>query len=54
MVMSADALQLTQIPTVHVGMLVHKPPHVAFQAFVDPAITTRFWFTSCFGVMRRG
>jgi uncharacterized protein YndB with AHSA1/START domain len=43
--MSVDALQLTQIPTVHVGMLVHKPPSEAFQAFVDPAITTKFWFT---------
>jgi uncharacterized protein YndB with AHSA1/START domain len=45
MIMSVDALQLTQIPTVHVGMLVHKPPSEAFQAFVDPAITTKFWFT---------
>lgn len=52
--MSVDALQLTQIPTVHVGMLVHRPPHEAFQAFVDPAVTTRFWFTNSSGKMAPG
>ena len=52
--MSVDALQLTRIPTVHVGMLVREPPHEAFQAFVDPAITTRFWFTSSSGTMTPG
>jgi len=54
MIMSVDALQLSQIPTVHVGMLVHKPPHETFQAFVDPAITTRFWFTNSSGKMTPG
>lgn len=52
--MSVDALQLTKIPTVNVGMLVRKPPHEAFQAFVDPAITTRFWFTKSSGKMTPG
>lgn len=52
--MSVDALQLTRIPTVHVGMLVHKPPDEAFQAFVNPAITTRFWFTKSSGKMTAG
>jgi len=52
--MSVDALQLTQIPTVHVGMLVHKPPDEAFQAFVNPAITTKFWFTNSSGKMTPG
>jgi uncharacterized protein YndB with AHSA1/START domain len=54
MSMSADALQLTKIPTVHVGMLVHRPPHEAFQAFVDPAITTKFWFTKSSDKMTAG
>jgi uncharacterized protein YndB with AHSA1/START domain len=54
MIMSVDALQLTQIPTVHVGMLVHKPPDEAFQAFVNPAITTKFWFTNSSGKMTPG
>ena len=26
-------------------MLIRRPPHVVYEAFVDPAITTRFWFT---------
>ena len=52
--MSMDALQLSQIPTVNVGMLVRKPPSEAFQAFVDPAITTKFWFTKSSGKMTPG
>ena len=52
--MSADALQLTKIPTVHVGMLVRKPPKEAFQAFVDPTITTKFWFTKSSGKLTPG
>jgi uncharacterized protein YndB with AHSA1/START domain len=54
MIMSMDALQLSQIPTVNVGMLVRKPPAEAFQAFVDPAITTKFWFTKSSGKMTPG
>ena len=26
-------------------MLIRRPVHEVFEAFVDPAITTRFWFT---------
>jgi uncharacterized protein YndB with AHSA1/START domain len=47
--MSNDNLQLSQIPTVKVGMLIRRPPAEVFQAFVDPAITTRFWFTKSSG-----
>jgi uncharacterized protein YndB with AHSA1/START domain len=54
MIMSVDTLKLTQIPTVHVGMLVRRPPHEAFQAFVDPAITTKFWFTNSSGKVTAG
>jgi hypothetical protein len=42
-------LRLSQIPTVKVGMLIRRPPAVVFQALVDPAITTRFWFTKSSG-----
>jgi uncharacterized protein YndB with AHSA1/START domain len=49
MTMSVDDLKLTHIPSVEVGMLVRKPPSEVFQAFVDPAITTRFWFTKSSG-----
>ena len=52
--MSADDLHLTHIPPVQVGMLVRRPPHQVFQALVDPAITTRFWFTRSTGKLAPG
>lgn len=52
--MSVTALQLTRVPTVEVEMLVRKPPSEVFQAFADPAITTRFWFTKSSGTMTPG
>jgi uncharacterized protein YndB with AHSA1/START domain len=36
------------------GMLIRKPVAKVFEAFVDPAITTRFWFTHSSGVLRVG
>jgi hypothetical protein len=54
MTMSMDALHLTLIPTVNVGMLIRRPPEEVFQAFVDPAISTKFWFTKSSGTTRPG
>jgi uncharacterized protein YndB with AHSA1/START domain len=54
MTMSVHDLQLTHIPPVQVGMLVRRPPAEVFQAFVDPAITTKFWFTKSSGKMTPG
>lgn len=42
-------LQLTHIPSVRVGMLVRRPPGDVFKAIVDPAITSKFWFTKSTG-----
>jgi uncharacterized protein YndB with AHSA1/START domain len=47
-------LRLTRIPTVHVGMVVRRPPTEVFAAFADPAITTRFWFTRSTGRVEHG
>ena len=52
--MAVDTLELTRIPTVDVAMLVRRPPNEVFQAFVDPTITTRFWFTRSSGKMTPG
>jgi uncharacterized protein YndB with AHSA1/START domain len=52
--MSVDTLQFTRVPTVNVGMLIRRPPDEVFQAFVDPAITTKFWFTKSSGKMTPG
>ena len=38
-------LQLTQIPITNTGMLIRKPVAEVFEAFVNPNITTKFWFT---------
>ena len=35
-------------------MLIRRPPGDVFQALVDPAITTRFWFTKSSGKLVRG
>lgn len=47
-------LALTSVPTVNAGMLIRRPPEAVFQAFVDPAITTRFWFTKSSGKLAPG
>ena len=38
-------LQLTQAPVAKTGMLIRKPVEDLFEAFVNPDITTKFWFT---------
>ena len=52
--MATDDLQLTQVPSVEVGMLVRRPPGDVFEALVDPDITTRFWFTKSSGKVVSG
>ena len=47
-------LQLTQVPIVKAEMLIRKPVTEVFQAFVDPKITTRFWFTKSSGRLEAG
>lgn len=49
-----DTLQLTQVPVTRTGMLIRKPAADVFQAFVDPAITTKFWFTHGSGRIETG
>jgi uncharacterized protein YndB with AHSA1/START domain len=39
---------------VKVGMLIRRPPEDVFEAFADPAITTRFWFTKSSGRLEAG
>lgn len=41
--------QLTQVPVATTGMLIRKPVAEVFAAFIDPAITTKFWFTKSSG-----
>jgi uncharacterized protein YndB with AHSA1/START domain len=47
-------LRLTKTPVTETGMLIRKPPAEVFEAFVDPAITTQFWFTKGSGRLEPG
>ena len=38
-------LQLTQAPIAKAEMLIRKPVAEVFEAFVDPEITRKFWFS---------
>jgi uncharacterized protein YndB with AHSA1/START domain len=49
-----DNLRLTTAPVVKTGMLIRKPAHDVFEAFVNPDITTKFWFTKSSGRLEAG
>lgn len=42
------------IPTVQTQMLIRKPVSLVFNAFIDPLITTNFWFTKSSGKLEVG
>jgi uncharacterized protein YndB with AHSA1/START domain len=46
--------QLQHTPAAKPAMLIRKPVAEVFQAFVDPAITTKFWFTKSTGRLETG
>jgi uncharacterized protein YndB with AHSA1/START domain len=54
MTTATRSLQHTRVPTVKVGMRIRRPPSEVFQAFVDPAVTTRFCFTKSSGKLAPG
>lgn len=41
-------------PVVEAQMLIRKPAATVFQAFINPAITTNFWFTKSTGKLEPG
>lgn len=41
-------------PIVETQMLIRKPVSTVFSAFIDPAITTNFWFTRSSGPLETG
>ena len=49
-----DNLTLKQVPIAETGMLIRKPVADVFQAFVNPEITTKFWFTKSSGRLEAG
>lgn len=47
-------MNLKHAPVAKAEMLIRKPVAEVFEAFVDPAITTRFWFTKSSGRLEPG
>lgn len=42
-------IKVTKAPVAKAGMLIRRPVTEVFAAFVDPEITTKFWFTKSSG-----
>lgn len=49
-----DDLRLEQIPVMKTGMLIRRPVGDVFDAFIDPEITSQFWFTKSTGRLQVG
>ena len=49
-----DNPQLTHVPIMKTGMLIRRPAAEVFEAFVNPEITTQFWFTRSSGRLETG
>ncbi|WP_320774497.1 SRPBCC family protein [Streptomyces sp. CRN 30] len=47
-------LALTRPPAATASMIVRRPPREVFEAFADPAVTTRFWYSAGSGRMEPG
>ncbi len=47
-------LILTKEPVAKVEMLIRKPVAEVFEAFINPEITTKFWFTKSSGRIKAG
>ncbi|MFC3326041.1 SRPBCC family protein [Mesorhizobium cantuariense] len=47
-------MDIRETPTAEAGMLIRRPVADVFEAIVDPAITTKFWFTHGSGRLDSG
>ena len=47
-------MELTQAPVATTGMRIRRPVSDVFEAFVNPDITTKFWFTKGSGRLQVG
>ncbi|HEX6730871.1 MAG TPA: SRPBCC family protein [Pyrinomonadaceae bacterium] len=47
-------LQLTRVPVAKAEMLIRKTPAEVYEAFIDPEITSKFWFTKSTGRLEPG
>ena len=49
-----EKLELTKPPVAKAQMLIRRPPAEVFEAFVNPEITRKFWFTKSTGRLEQG
>ena len=49
-----ENLQLRHVPCMKTGMLIRRPVADVFEAFMNPDITTKFWFTKSSGRLEVG
>lgn len=47
-------MQIQNTPVADTGMLIRRPVAEVFEAFVNPEITSRFWFTQGSGRLETG
>jgi len=47
-------MEIKEAPIAEAGMLIRRPVAEVFAAIVDPAITTKFWFTHSSGRLDEG
>src|SRR6476661_1893926 len=52
--MTVETLALTKPPVVTTDMLIRRPSEQVYEAFADPAVTTKFWFTKSSGRLEAG
>lgn len=45
---------MSKAPTVRTQMLIRRPVAEVFNAFIDPAVTTQFWFSRSSGALKEG
>ena len=49
-----ENFKLTQPPIAKAEMLIRRPVSEVFAAFIDPAVTSKFWFTKGSGKLETG
>jgi len=49
-----ELMALSSAPVARATMLIRRPTDVVFNAFVDPAVTTKFWFSRSTGALEAG
>ena len=47
-------MELSAEPVAYTAMLIRRPVEVVFEAFIDPNVTSRFWFTGGSGRLETG